>query len=478
MEAREKPWELSAYNCEIRNSKKVDISQKKIFSVSQLTGLIKTSLEEGFRDIWVEGELTNLKQPSSGHLYFTLKDKTSQIRGVMFRSMGRFLRFTPKDGQGVLCRGRLSVYEPRGDYQIIVEYLEPRGIGALQLAFEELKERLAREGLFDESRKKSLPVFPQTIGVITSPTGAAIQDILHVLERRRGGMRVVLYPVRVQGESASKEISQALEDLNHMGGIDVIILGRGGGSLEDLWAFNEEVVARAIFQSNLPIISAVGHETDFTISDFVADLRAPTPSAAAEMVSKSRDEWLEQFQTFLLRLKQAVRIHLETKKGRLNERVGRLLDPRARIEGFLQRVDDLEGRLHLGLQHMMLDRKRRLFTLEQGLRHLNPVEAIQKSYLSLGQLIQRLGDQMQSTLVAKQKLFGEVMAKLNVLSPLSVLERGYSITWRIPSLQVLKDAETIQPGERVKVRLFRGELLCRTEEVFPKGSDQDVQQSS
>jgi len=240
--------------------------KKKILSVSQLTLLIKNSLEAQFRDIWVEGEITNLRQPSSGHLYFTLKDRNSQIRSVMFRSMGRFLRFTPKDGQGVLCRGRLSVYEPRGDYQVIVEYLEPKGIGALQLAFEQLKEKLAKEGFFDEERKKPLPLFPQTIGVITSPSGAAVWDILKILERRRGGLRVILVPVRVQGEGAAQEISQALEDLNHMEGIDVVILGRGGGSIEDLWAFNEEEVARAIFRSKLPVISAVGHETDFTIS--------------------------------------------------------------------------------------------------------------------------------------------------------------------------------------------------------------------
>jgi len=235
----------------------VDFSAKKILSVSQLTLLIKNSLEAQFRDIWVEGEITNLRQPSSGHLYFTLKDRNSQIRSVMFRSMGRFLRFTPKDGQGVLCRGRLSVYEPRGDYQVIVEYLEPKGIGALQLAFEQLKEKLAKEGFFDEERKKPLPLFPQTIGVITSPSGAAIWDILKILERRRGGLRVILVPVRVQGEGAAQEISQALEDVNHMDGIDVVILGRGGGSIEDLWAFNEEEVARAIFRSKLPVISAL-----------------------------------------------------------------------------------------------------------------------------------------------------------------------------------------------------------------------------
>jgi len=438
---------------------------KKIINVTQLTLLIKNSLEEQFRDIWVEGEITNMKQPSSGHLYFTLKDQNSQVRAVMFRSMGRFLKFSPKDGQGVLCRGRLSVYEPRGDYQVIVEYLEPKGIGALQLAFEELKERLAREGLFEEGRKKPLPIFPQTIGVITSSTGAAVRDILNVLERRRGGLRVVLVPVRVQGESSAKEISQALDDLNQMGGIDVIILGRGGGSIEDLWAFNEEVVARAIFRSQLPIISAVGHETDFTIADFVADLRAPTPSAAAEMVSKSREEWLERFQTFLVRLTHGVRIHLEACKGRLKEQKGGLMDPRLRIEGFLQRLDELDGRFRLGFHHLMLERKRKLMNLEQGLRHLNPVEVIHRSSLTLNLWIQRLEDQMQNRLVGKKQIAGEFFARLNALSPLSVLERGYSITWRLPDHQVLRRAEHIRPGDPIKVKLFQGEVYCRAEKV-------------
>ena len=456
----------------------VDISSKKILSVSQLTLLIKNSLEAQFRDIWVEGEITNLRQPSSGHLYFTLKDRNSQIRSVMFRSMGRFLRFTPKDGQSVLCRGRLSIYEPRGDCQIIVEYLEPKGIGALQLAFEQLKEKLAKEGFFDEERKKPLPLFPQTIGVITSPSGAAVWDILRILERRRGGLRVILVPVRVQGEGAAQEISQALEDLNHMDGIDVVILGRGGGSIEDLWAFNEEEVARAIFRSKLPVISAVGHETDFTISDFVADLRAPTPSAAAELVSQSQEEWLERFQTFLFRLRQGVRIYLETSKGRWKEQVGGLLDPRIRIEGFLQRLDELEGRFRLGFHHVMLERKRKLMILEQGLRHLNPVEVIQRSSLTLNQKVQRLVDQMKNRLSEKRQRAGEMIGKLNALSPLSVLERGYSITWRLPTYQVLRNAEDIEPGDPIKVRLFRGELYCRAEKVVrgrlgeepPKGS--------
>lgn len=451
----------------------MDSQGKEIYSVGQLTLLIKNSLEEKFRDFWVEGEISNVKKPASGHLYFTLKDSISQIRVVMFRSMGRVLRFTPKDGQSVLCRGRISVYEPRGDYQIIAEYLEPKGIGALQLAFQELKERLFREGLFDESKKKPLPIFPHTVGVITSASGAAIHDILNILERRRGGLRVILCPVRVQGEGSANEIAEAIQELNNLRGVDVLIVGRGGGSLEDLWAFNEEIVARAIFHSRLPVISAVGHETDFTISDFVSDVRAPTPSAAAELVSNSCDEWVERFQTLLLRLSQGALLYLEREKNHLREQMKGLQDPKPRIEGYLQRLDELDGRMRLGFHHVLLERRRAWGGVNQGLRLLNPVEVIRRSSLTLTQGLAHLVDQIQGVLEKKKQIIAEVMARLNALSPLSVLERGYSISWHLPSMEVLNDTQKVQVGDRVKIRLFRGEIQCRTEKIFPEELSED-----
>ena len=263
---------------------------KKILTVSELTLEIKHHLEEGFGEIWVEGEISNFRSPSSGHYYFTLKDGKSQIRGVIFRFMGRYLKFEPQDGLAVICRGKISVYEPRGEYQLILDYMEPKGIGALQLAFEQLKEKLEKEGLFDAARKKPLPLLPKKIGIVASPTGAAIRDLLNVIGRRFPNVGILINPVKVQGEGSAQEIASAIYELNTIPEIDVIVVARGGGSLEDLWAFNEEIVARAIDHSSLPVISAVGHEIDFTIADFVADLRAPTPSVAGELVVKDKAE--------------------------------------------------------------------------------------------------------------------------------------------------------------------------------------------
>ncbi len=293
-------------------------SDRKILTVSRLTALIKGVLEENFEHVWVEGEISNLAMPVSGHLYFTLKDAAAQLRCVMFRASSRALRFKPKDGMGVVVRGRVSLFEPRGEYQLIVEYLEPQGIGALQLAFSQLKERLAKEGLFAEAHKKPIPRLPQRIGVVTSATGAAIHDILNVLNRRFANVEVLIYPVKVQGEGAAREIAQAVKDFNRYGNIDVMIVGRGGGSIEDLWAFNEEVVARAIYHSRIPVISAVGHEVDFTIADFVADLRAPTPSAAAELVVKSKAELDAELDALSHRLRQAIHRSLADCRGKVH----------------------------------------------------------------------------------------------------------------------------------------------------------------
>ncbi|OGP68960.1 MAG: exodeoxyribonuclease VII large subunit, partial [Deltaproteobacteria bacterium RBG_13_53_10] len=322
----------------------MDVSFRYILTVTELTREIKDILESRFSEIWIEGEISNLRIPPSGHVYFTLKDDSSQIRAVLFRMQSRSLRFLPEDGLLVVCRGRVSLYERRGEYQLYVEEMEPKGIGALQLAFLQLKEKLEKEGLFDPARKRTIPMVPRQIGIVTSPTGAVIRDILHIVHRRFENVSILLYPARVQGEGAAQEIVDGLEYFNEFTEVDVIILARGGGSLEDLCAFNEESVARAIYRSKIPVISAVGHETDYTISDFVADLRAPTPSAAAEMVVRDKRETRQILRHMQDRLESEMRQILQGHQADLFHFRKVLTDPRRRMERDLQRVDDLVNR--------------------------------------------------------------------------------------------------------------------------------------
>jgi exodeoxyribonuclease VII large subunit len=385
-----------------------------IFSISELTQLIKFQLEQSFDYLWVEGEISNFRIPSSGHFYFTLKDEKSQIRAVMFRSQNRTLEFSPEDGLSVICRGRLNVYETRGEYQLILDYLEPKGLGALQLAFEQLKQRLAQEGLFDPDHKKPLPQLPRKIGIVTSPTGAAIRDILNIIERRFAN------PVKVQGEGAAQEIATALQELNQMPEIDVVILARGGGSIEDLWPFNEEVVARAIYHSEIPVISAVGHEVDFTIADFVASLRAPTPSAAAELVVRNKDDLIYNLNTVYVRLKNSIRKIYEFNQSRFAFLQKRMPDPRKMIPGLRLTIDEYGERI--------------AFCVSNAVK------------------------------IKKEKI-GGMMGRLDALSPLNVLKRGYSITRTVPDLKVVRNAKQLASGDKINVRLFKGELMCRVEEV-------------
>ncbi len=338
-----------------------------ILSVSALTALLRTHVEAGFADVWLEGEISNLRMPSSGHAYFTLKDASSQMRAVMFRSVGRFMRFQLKDGMCVICRGRLTVYEPKGDYQMLVDYAEPKGIGALQVAFEQLKQRLAAEGLFDAGRKRPLPVFPRRIGIVTSPTGAAIRDMIQVAHRRWPNIELVLNPVGVQGIGAAVEIAQAIGEMNELGGLDVLIVGRGGGSLEDLWAFNEEVVVRAIAASRIPVVSAVGHEIDYTIVDFVADLRAPTPSAAVELILPDQLEITKRLTSYGQRVVQATRSGLRDRRACVDTERRALLDPAAMVQRNMQRRDELEMRLCLAESSRMLRARRVIDSLRQEL---------------------------------------------------------------------------------------------------------------
>lgn len=394
--------------------------QTHILTVTRLTYQIKNLLEGTFPDVWVEGEISNLSVPQSGHAYFTLKDEQSQVRAVLFRSSQRFLKFTLQHGMLVICRGRVSVYEPRGEYQLILDYIEPKGIGALQLAFEQLKDRLEKEGLFELELKKPLPRLPRSIGIITSPTGAAIRDILRVIKRRHPRMAVLIYPVPVQGAEAAPSIVEALRYFNDRQNVDVLIVGRGGGSLEDLWAFNEESVARAIHSSKIPVISAVGHETDYTIADFVADLRAPTPSAAAEMVVESEESFREGIRALESRLVRNMRHMLELARSSLRESMRSLGDPRRRLERYGQRTDELVHRMAQEIGHRVRRDRARLSTLIAGLDHLNP---------------------------------------------LSILSRGYSITKRHPSGTVLKDATGVAPGELINTHLHQGTILSRVEKV-------------
>ena len=434
-----------------------------ILTVSELTRESKDILEMQFADILVEGEISNLKIPPSGHIYFTLKDDFSQIRVVLFKNQARSLRFSPEDGLHVICRGRVSLYEKRGEYQLILEEMEPKGIGALQLAFLQLKERLEREGFFDPSRKRQIPMVPQKIGIVTSPTGAVIRDMLQIIERRFENVHLLLYPVRVQGEGAASEIARGIEYFNEQMEVDVIIVARGGGSLEDLWAFNEEEVARAIFYSQIPILSAVGHETDYTISDFVADLRAPTPSAAAELVVKDKRDVKNTLQFLEVRLGSEVLQTLQEGRTHLSHLNKRLKDPKKRIEEDCLKVDDLFNRFLFLASWIVNTKREKHLHLYEGLFLRNPNQKVKHLRRFISETERRLLQNIKHSIeIWRQRLEGK-MGQLDSLSPVSILQRGYSITRKIPSLEILRDSSQVKEGDRVEVRLFRGTLVCGVE---------------
>ncbi|RII27389.1 MAG: exodeoxyribonuclease VII large subunit [Geobacter sp.] len=437
--------------------------EKRILTVSQLTSLIRGVLEENFEHVWVEGEISNLAMPSSGHLYFTLKDAGAQLRCVMFRASTRALKFKPRDGMGLIVRGRLTVYDQRGDYQLLAEYLEPKGLGALQMAFIQLKERLAKEGLFAEEHKKPLPRLPRRIGIVTSATGAAIHDILNVLNRRFANLEILLYPVRVQGEGAAAEIAGAIRDFNRLAAADVLIVGRGGGSLEDLWAFNEEVVARAIHQSRIPVISAVGHEVDFTIADFVADLRAPTPSAAAELVVRSKGELATEVDSLVHRLRQVMEHRLAEFQGELQLLSRSLKDPTLLLGHLSQRVDDLAARLTLALRGGEERPSQRLQFLVNRLRLQNPGVEVERGRELLLGLENRAERAVWRRMDSAREGVAVSAGKLEALSPLSTLARGYAIANRLPDGAVIRESGQLMAGDRLSLRFFRGTALCHVE---------------
>jgi len=432
--------------------------QRQIFTVSELNAAIRAVLDSEFPDIWVSGEISGAKLAASGHYYFTLKEREAQVRCVAFRSAHRYWKIKPQDGLAVLARGRLDVYEARGEYQLLVEMLEPQGFGALQLAFEQLKKKLAVEGLFAAERKRPLPRFPRRIGIVTSPRGAAVADLIQILTRRFPGLHIRLFPALVQGEGSVEEVCRGIEYFSRTKWAHLVIVGRGGGSLEDLWTFNEEAVARAIAGCAMPVISAVGHETDVTIADFVADLRAPTPSAAAEMAVTTRDELLERIGALRAKATQGLRYRLAMLERRLRqqgiERALSLLH--RRIGRSQQRIDEQEYRMRERLRAAIDQRERARRALDGRLRRfdMRPRLAADRRRMEMAHATTLIS--IRGHLARRRSRWEQLAAKLSQLSPLRILERGYAIVSH--ETGILKEASAAPAGSRIHVRLARGEL--------------------
>jgi len=444
--------------------------ERQVLSVSDLNRAARGLLEGGFPLLWVEGEISNLAQPGSGHLYFSLKDAQAQVRCALFRNRGMLLRFKPANGMKVLVRGRVSLYEPRGDYQFIAEHLEEAGHGALQRAFEELKARLAKEGLFDQALKRPLPAAPRRIGVITSPSGAALHDILTVIRRRYPVARVVLYPTPVQGEGAAAKIAAMIDLASRRAECEVLILARGGGSLEDLWAFNEEPVARAIRASRIPLVSGVGHEIDFTIADFAADLRAPTPTGAAELVTPDVAEWrrhLAQREQRLhqgqLRLLQDLRQRLEWCGERLRQ-----LHPARMLRDRGQRLDELQLRLSRCMRAHLRHERTRLAGLQAAMYAHSPAQQMRRASETCAALQVRLGAAARAHMARLGNRLALSMRALDAVSPLATLNRGYAIVSDPVGGGTLSHIESIKPGHRVRTRLADGAFMAEVTSVDPE----------
>jgi exodeoxyribonuclease VII large subunit len=436
--------------------------ERRVWKVTEITRSLRTLIESRFASVWIEGEISNLKEAPSGHAYFTLKDADAQLRAVMYRRENERLRFQLQDGQAVVCRGRLTVYDKRGEYQLAVDEIEPRGSGALMLAFEQLRERLAAEGLFAAERKRALPLHPSTVGIVTSESGAAIHDLLQVMGRRDPTISVLLCPTRVQGEGAAQEIALAIQRLGRSSRVDVIIAGRGGGSLEDLWPFNEECVARAIVACPVPVVSAVGHETDFTIADFAADVRAPTPSAAAEIVVPAREELLARLRALTVRAARALQRRLSERRALLAGARQRLTDPRHMLGDRRRTLHDLVTRAHAAARSHDRRSRRRLRELSTELQRRHPARDVARRAEALHTLRVRSDSLVREALARHRLTFSRLVAKLDALSPLAILSRGYAILLR-PDGRALRDAEEAHEGDRLRVRLHRGALAVRVE---------------
>jgi exodeoxyribonuclease VII large subunit len=443
---------------------------RDVFSISRLNREARVLLERGLGSLWLEGEISNLSRPGSGHWYFSLKDETAQVRCAMFRQRNLLVRFPVKDGVQVLARGRVSLYEARGEFQVVIEHLEEAGEGVLRRRFEVLKQKLAAEGLFDGRHKQPLPALPRRIGVITSPTGAAIRDILHILRRRFPAIPVLVYPVAVQGEAAPREIEQALQLAAQRRDCDVLILARGGGSLEDLWAFNDEAVARAIFACPIPLVSGVGHEVDVTIADFVADERAPTPSGAAERVAPDRAEWLRSLAATGRRLALAMRRRLGDQRQALLLREQRLAraHPGVVLRQHAQRLDELEARLRLAGRNRLERAASRLASARSLLLRASPALRVTALKLRLDAAGRDLARAVRGRLVERRQRFELAARALHTVSPLATLDRGYAIVADSAG-KVLQDAASLQPGDRVSARLARGHFTAAVITATPAG---------
>ena len=439
----------------------------QVYSISELTEKIQDLLEDHFDFVWVEGEISNFSTPASGHYYMVLKDDKAQIRAVMFRLQARYLKFLPENGMKVIAQGRLSVYAPRGEYQIILDYLEPMGVGALALAFEQLKKKLASQGVFDEEIKKPLPFLPQRVAVITSPTGAAIRDFLKIIRRRFANIEIVIVPVRVQGDEATADMVKAIDMINRELVVDVIVLTRGGGSLEDLWAFNQEQLALAIRQSKIPIVSAVGHEIDMTIADLAADFRAPTPSAAAELLVVEKESLLNRLNDTQTRLVSAVMRNIKDLHQDLDYLAKDLKDPRKRLDDIWMHLDEIHVRLARSMNLISRDRRIRLNTERRALILQSPVNVMVSIKQRLDFQKNSLGRAISNCLDNRHAGLSLLEKRLKDLSPLSILKRGYSITRRLPEKMVLKNVSAVNRGDRVQVLLAEGGLECRLEEIEP-----------
>ncbi|MBL7211857.1 MAG: exodeoxyribonuclease VII large subunit [Desulfobacteraceae bacterium] len=446
----------------------------KIYRVKELTKEIQDLLEERFDFIWVEGEISNFSAPVSGHYYMVLKDEGAQIKAVMFRLQTGYLKFTPEDGMKVIVQGRIGVYQPRGEYQLILDYIEPMGVGALALALEQLKKKLAAQGLFDEDIKKPLPFLPQRVAVITSPTGAAIRDFLKIIRRRFVNIEITIVPVRVQGDEAAADMAKALDLVNKDLAVDVIVLTRGGGSLEDLWAFNEEDLALAIRRSRLPVVSAVGHEIDLTISDLVADLRAPTPSAAAELLVAEKESLINRLNEVRNRLISSVGINLKYHTQQLEVLRRGLKDPRKRFAEIWLRLDEIHTRLVRATDLLLRDLQKRLTGEERALLVYSPASTISSMRQRLEFQETSLARAIKGQLAAKQTALSFVEKGIAALSPLSILRRGYSITRKLPQKNVLKNATEVHEGDQVEVLLAEGALGCKVEKVEEKKARGDL----
>ncbi|HEY5264032.1 MAG TPA: exodeoxyribonuclease VII large subunit [Steroidobacteraceae bacterium] len=438
--------------------------ERDVYSVSRLNREVRVLLERGFGSLWLEAEISNFARPSSGHWYFSLKDLGAQVRCAMFRQRNMLCAFTARDGQKVLVRARIGLYEPRGEYQLIVDHMEDAGLGALKRQFEELAAKLTAEGLFAPERKRPLPILPKRIGVITSPTGAAIRDILHVLARRFAAVSVLIYPVPVQGAQAAAEIIAALRMAGRRAECDVLILARGGGSLEDLWAFNDEALARAIVASPIPVVSGIGHEVDFTIADFVADVRAPTPSAAAEIVVPDAEEWLASLRRWSTRLQRGILRRLDAHRERLHWLTGRaaLVSPAARVAQQSQRLDELEQRMSRALRQVLSDAKSTLGEHRSRLWQASPLARVQGAAVHYAALSARLRAATLERLRHARARLLPLMRTLNAVSPLATLERGYAIV-SIEGGEILRNAAAAKPGAIIEARLAHGTVRAKVE---------------